>query len=153
MLLSARWHEPAFDLKGELLRIAGVDLTDVPGISAITAHTITMEVGPDVSRFRSASAFASWLGLCPEKQVSGGIVLSTRARKVKNRAAIALRLGPHCLYHAKSYLGDFYRKMKWRLEESAFSDIPRPQSYSLQIRTNHRLLACLVHRSTSSVRR
>jgi hypothetical protein len=105
----------AFDLKGELLRIAGVDLTDVPGISAITAHTIIMEVGPDLSRFRNASAFGSWLGLCPEKQVSGGKVLSTRSRKVKNRAAIALRLGAHCLYDAKNYLGDFYRKMKWRL--------------------------------------
>lgn len=74
-----------------------------------------MEVGPDLSRFRNASAFASWLGLCPEKQVSGGKVLSTRSRKVKNRAAIALRLGAHCLYHAKNYLGEFYRKMKWRL--------------------------------------
>jgi transposase len=31
-------NEPAFDLKAELFRIAGVDLTDVPGISAITAH-------------------------------------------------------------------------------------------------------------------
>ena len=108
-------NEPAFDLKGELFRIAGVDLTDVPGISAITAHTIIMEVGPDISRFRSASAFASWLGLCPEKRVSGGKILSTRSRKVKNRAAIALRLGAHCLYHAKNYLGDFHRKMKWRL--------------------------------------
>jgi transposase len=56
-------NEPAFDLKAELFRIAGVDLTDVPGISTITAHTILMEVGPDVSRFRNASAFASWLGL------------------------------------------------------------------------------------------
>ena len=55
-------NEPAFDLKAELFRIAGVDLTDVPGISSITAHTILMEVGPDVSRFRNASAFASWLG-------------------------------------------------------------------------------------------
>jgi hypothetical protein len=108
-------NEPAFDLKGELFRIAGVDLTDVPGVSAITAHTIIMEVGPDVSRFRSASAFASWLGLCPEKRVSGGKILSTRSRKVKNRAAIALRLGAHCLYHAQNYLGDFHRKMKWRL--------------------------------------
>jgi transposase len=69
-------NEPAFDLKAELFRIAGVDLTDVPGISTITAHTILMEVGPDMSRFRNASAFASWLGLCPEKQVSGGKVLS-----------------------------------------------------------------------------
>lgn len=108
-------NEPSFDLKEELFRIAGVDLTDVPGISTLTAHTILMEVGADVSRFRHASAFASWLGLCPEKQVSGGKVLYTRTRKVKNRAAIALRLGAHCLYHAQNYLGDFYRKMKWRL--------------------------------------
>lgn len=111
--------EPSFDLKEELFRIAGVDLTDVPGISTLTAHTILMEVGTDVSRFRNASAFASWLGLCPEKQVSGGKVLYTRTRKVKNRAAIALRLGAHCLYHAQNYLGDFYRKMKWRLGSPA----------------------------------
>jgi len=108
-------NEPDFDLKEELFRISGVDLTDVPGISTLTAHTILMEVGTDVSRFRNASAFASWLGLCPERQVSGGKVLYTRTRKVKNRAAIALRLGAHCLYHAQNYLGDFYRKMKWRL--------------------------------------
>ena len=51
--------------------------------------------------------------------MSGGKVLYTRTRKVKNRAAIALRLGAHCLYHAQNYLGDFYRKMKWRLGASA----------------------------------
>jgi len=55
-------NEPSFDLKAELFRIAGVDLTDVPGISTLTAHTVLMEVGTDVSRFRNASAFASWLG-------------------------------------------------------------------------------------------
>jgi transposase len=112
---STRGNEPGFDPKAELFRIAGVDLTDIPGISTITAHTILMKVGPDVSRFRNASAFASWLGLCPEKQVSGGRILPTRSRKVKNRAAIALRLGAHCLYRAKNYLGEFHRKMKWRL--------------------------------------
>jgi transposase len=108
-------NEPAFDVKSELHRIAGVDLTYVPGISTLTAHTLLMEIGTDISRFRNASAFASWLGLCPDKQVSGGKVLYTRTRKVKNRAAIALRLGAHCLYHAQNYFGDFYRKMKWRL--------------------------------------
>jgi transposase len=108
-------NEPAFDLKAELFRIAGVDLTDIPGISAITAHTILIEVGPDLSRFRHASAFASWLGLCPDKKVSGGRVLYTGSRRVKNRVAIALRLGAQCLYHAKNYLGEYYRKMKWRL--------------------------------------
>ena len=108
-------NEPAFELRSEMFRIAGVDLTDVPGISALTPYTILMEVGPDVSRFRDASAFASWLGLCPEKQVSGGKVLYSRSRKVKNRAAIALRLDAHCLYRAKNYLGEFHRRMKWRL--------------------------------------
>jgi transposase len=112
---SKKRNEHTFDLKAELIRIAGVDLTDLPGISRLTAHTIPVEVGADVSRFRNGSAFASWLGLCPEKQVSGGKVLYAPTRKVKNRAAIALRLGAYCLYHDQNYLGEFYRKMKWRL--------------------------------------
>ena len=95
--------------------LAGVDLTDAPGIRALTAYTVLMEVGPDVSGFGNASAFASWLGLCPQKPVSGGKVLYSRSRKVKNRAAIALRMGAHCLYRAKDYLGEFHRRMKWRL--------------------------------------
>jgi transposase len=61
-----RYEPKTFDLRGELYRIFGVDLTNVPGISAITAQTILCEIGTDVSRFRNASAFASWLGLCPE---------------------------------------------------------------------------------------
>ncbi|MGA2233980.1 MAG: transposase, partial [Terriglobales bacterium] len=54
------------DQGSELYRIAGVDLTDIPGVSAATAQVILTEIGTDVSRFRNASAFASWLGLCPE---------------------------------------------------------------------------------------
>jgi hypothetical protein len=42
-------NDPAFDLRGELYRIAGVDLTDVPGISAATAQVILAEIGPDGS--------------------------------------------------------------------------------------------------------
>jgi transposase len=71
-------NDPQFDLRSELYRIAGVDLTDIPGVSAATAQVILTEIGTDVSRFRNASAFASWLGLCPEKRVSGGKVLSCK---------------------------------------------------------------------------
>jgi transposase len=98
-----------------LYRIAGVDLTDIPGVSAVTAQVILTEIGPDVSRFRNASAFASWLGLCPEKRVSGGKVLSCKTRKVKNRAAIALRLGANSLCRAKGYFGEFFRRMRAKL--------------------------------------
>jgi transposase len=48
-------------LKAELFRIAGVDLTDVPGISIITAHTILMEVGRTCRGF--AMPLPSHLGL------------------------------------------------------------------------------------------
>ena len=84
-------NEPAFDLKAELFRISGVDLTDVPGISAITAHTILTEVGPDLSRFRSASAFTSWLGLCPDNKVSGG---NSEIRCVKRRSGTGIASDP-----------------------------------------------------------
>ena len=75
--------------------IFGVDLTNVPGFSAITARTILCEIGTDVSRFRNASAFASWLGLCPENKISGGKVLYTKSPRVRSRVATALRMGAH----------------------------------------------------------
>ena len=108
-------NDPSFDLRGELYRIAGVDLTDVPGISAATAQVILTEIGPDLSRFRNASAFASWLGLCPEKRESGGKILSCHTRKIKNRTAIALRIGANSLCRAKGYFGEFFRRMRTRL--------------------------------------
>jgi transposase len=108
-------NDPSFDLRGELYRIVGVDLTNIPGVSVATAQTIISEIGTDVGRFLNASAFASWLGLCPEKAISGGKVLFTRTRKVKNRIAIALRIGAACLHHAENYMGEFYRRMKRKL--------------------------------------
>jgi transposase len=108
-------NDPAFDLRRELYRIAGVDLTDIPGVSTLTAQALLTEIGPDVSRFRNASAFASWLGLCPERRISGGKVLSCKTRKVKSRAALALRLGAHSLCRAKDYFGEFFRRMRAKL--------------------------------------
>jgi transposase len=111
-----RHNEPtSFSLRAELYRLFGVDLTNVPGISAVTAQTILCEVGADFSRFRNASAFASWLGLCPEKQISGGKVLYTHTRPVRNRLSVALRVGAHALHHANNYLGEFFRRMTRKL--------------------------------------
>lgn len=70
--------------------------------------------GRDVSQFRSAAAFASWLGLCPQTDKSGGRVLSARIR-TKNRLNRALRLAAQALHRSESYLGNFYRRMRSRL--------------------------------------
>jgi len=71
-----RRNELRFDLRSELYRIFGVDLTEIPGVNTLTAHTLLAEVGPDLSRFATASAFASWLGLCPDNRIRGGKILS-----------------------------------------------------------------------------
>ena len=78
----SRHQEPtSFDMRSELYRIFGVDLTEVPGISGVTAHTILREIGPDLSPFRNASAFASWLGYARNGK-------SAAARSCSPRAAV-----------------------------------------------------------------
>ena len=108
-------NEPSFDLRGHLYRVFGVDLTAVPGISVLTAHTLLAEIGPDLSRFRSASAFSSWLGLCPDNDISGGKKLSVKTRRVSNRASCALRMAVNGLHKSQTWLGDFFRRMRAKL--------------------------------------
>jgi transposase len=107
--------EPRFDLQSHLYRIFGVDLTLIPGINVLTTQTLLAEIGPDLSHFPCAPAFTSWLGLCPDNRVSGGKVLSAKTRKVKNRAATALRMAAQSLHRSQSYLGHFYRRMRAKL--------------------------------------
>jgi transposase len=110
-----RRNELRFDLRSHLYRIFGVDLTAVPGLNSLTAHALLAEIGPDLSRFPNASAFSSWLGLCPDNRVSGGQILSVKTRSVKNRAAMALRMAAQSLHHSNSFLGMYYRRMRAKL--------------------------------------
>jgi transposase len=105
----------AMTLRAEAYRILGVDLTTIPGISVLHVQTILAELGPDFSKFRNAAAFSSWMGLCPNNDISGGKVLWSRTRKVKNRVALTLRMAAQSLQHSKSSLGEFYRRMRTRL--------------------------------------
>jgi transposase len=102
-------------LRSELKRGFGIDLTTIPGIRVGIAQTLFGEIGPDFTKFRSASAFASWMGLCPDNDISGGKVLWVGTRKVNCRAATALRMAAQSLHHSKSALGDFFRRMRAKL--------------------------------------
>ena len=73
----------------------------IPGINVLTTQTLLAEIGPDFSRFAKGPALTSWLGLCPDNRVSGGKVLSVRTRKVKNRAATALRIAAQSLHRSQ----------------------------------------------------
>jgi transposase len=103
------------DMGSELERVLGVDLTSIPGISTLTAHTLLAEIGPDLSRFPNVAAFASWLALCPANKKSGGKVLSAKTRQSNNRASRALRIAAQTLARSRSHLGNFYRRMRARL--------------------------------------
>jgi len=105
----------ALALREESYRILGVDLTTIPGISVLHVQTILAELGSDLSKFRSASAFSSWMGLCPDNDISGGKVLWSGTRKVKNRIALTLRMAAQSLQQSQSALGDFYRRMRAKL--------------------------------------
>jgi len=106
---------PGFDLRTELYRVLGTDLTQVPAINTGTAYTVFSELGTDLTAFPSAGHFASWLGLCPDNRISSGKVLSVKTRRVKHRVADALRLAAQSLSRHASLLGAYYRRMRAKL--------------------------------------
>jgi transposase len=122
-----------------LYRIFGVDLTEVPGMSILTAHTLLAEVGPDLSRFPNASAFSSWLGLCPDNDITGGKKVAVGTRHVNNRAAWALRMAANALRNSRSGLGDYYRRMRAKLGAPKAITAAAHRSLPIHITTAPRL--------------
>ena len=134
-LIRPYWHNPSpADLPGKkpgshsknappnpalirrhLIRIAGVDLVRVNGISVSLAQTIISEIGTDMSRWPTVKHFCSWLGLAPKNDISGGKVLRSRTIKTKNRAGQAFRLAASSVIRADCAFGAFYRRKKSQL--------------------------------------
>jgi len=109
------WRNQPPQLREDLYRAFGVDLTQIPGINTLTAQMLLTEIGPDFSRFPTVAEFCSWLRLCPNPRITGGKVLSSKTRPSKNRAALALRMAAQGLHRSETFLGDYFRRMKARL--------------------------------------
>jgi transposase len=107
-------RETGFDLRTEVYKIFGVDVTQIPGVETI-ALPLFSELGRDLSRWPTAAHFASWLALCPDNDISGGRVLWRGTRKVKNRAGQLFRLAAHSLHRSLTPMGYFLRRMKAKL--------------------------------------
>ena len=65
-------NTPQFDLRAELFRMTGTDLTQIDGIDVTTTMTILSEAGWDMSKWKTEHHFVSWLRLCPDNRISGG---------------------------------------------------------------------------------
>jgi len=109
---------PDFNMRTEAYKLFGVDLTQVPGLMMLV-FMLFSEVGRDMSRWPTAAHFVSWLGLCPDNDISGGKVLWRGARRTKNRAGTLFRLAAHSLHHDKTPMGDYLRRMKAKLGPAA----------------------------------
>lgn len=98
----------------EIIRITGVDLTLLPAIGVSTALTLISETGLDMSRWKSAKHFTSWLGISANNKVSGGKVLQKGTKRKKKRAAITLRMAVSGLYREANdtAIGAFFRRKR-----------------------------------------
>ncbi|MGH8761215.1 MAG: IS110 family transposase [Burkholderiales bacterium] len=110
-------NAPKFDLRTQLFRMCGVDLTRIDGVDVTTALAVVSEVGTDMAKFPTVKHFTSWLGLCPGTKITGGKVLSGKTKRCVNRAAQALRLAAAALRSSKSALGAYFRRLCSRMDK------------------------------------
>jgi transposase len=108
-------NAPQFDLRSELFRMSGADLTEIDGVDVMTATTILRETGWDMSRWEDESHFVSWLRLCPDNRISGDKIIGKGRLPTNNRASIALRMTASTLRTSQTYLGAQFRRLRTKL--------------------------------------
>lgn len=108
-------NSPNFDVRSELYRMIGVDLTKIDGMSESSVLKVISETGTDMGSWPSEKHFASWLGLSPNNQVTGGKVFKSKTTPTANRAAIAFRMCAFTLTRSKSALGAYLRRQRGKM--------------------------------------
>jgi transposase len=87
-------------------------LDTIPGVGRRTAEILLAEIGPDLSRFPTAAHLASWAGICPGNNESGGKRLSGKTRKGNPWLRTALvEAGQAAGRATRTYLGALYRRL------------------------------------------
>ena len=114
-LQKKKGNRPQFDLRAELFRMTGTDLTQIDGLDVMTATTIVSEAGWDMSKWADEDHFVSWLRLCPDNRISGDKVIGKGRLPTNNRAGIALRMAASTLRMSNTYLGAQFRRFRTKL--------------------------------------
>jgi transposase len=114
-LKKKKGNKPQFDLRGELFRMVGTDLTRIDSIDVMTAMTIISEAGWDMSKWKTEDHFVSWLRLCPDNKVSGDKVIGKGRLPTNNRVSLALKMAASSLRASNTYLGAQFRRLRTKL--------------------------------------
>jgi transposase len=109
-----RQNDLSFKVDGYLNTLTGTDLTAIDGLEEKTILTIISETGTDMSKWKTASHFSSWLGLSPKPKKTGEKQKGHFKDSVAGRAGRAFRNAAASLHHNKGHLGSFYRRLALR---------------------------------------
>ncbi len=90
-------------------------LDDIPGIDRRSCEEIVAEIGTDMSRFATAAHLASWAGLCPGSNESGGKRRTGKTRKGNRWLCSTLVQAARGAARSKgNYLSAQYRRLVGR---------------------------------------
>jgi transposase len=89
-------------------------LDTIPGVGIRLAEIVLSEVGRDMKRFPSAAHLASWAGLCPGHNESGGRRYNGRTRRGSPALRRALVEAAHAAAKTRTYLGAQFRRLAAR---------------------------------------
>jgi transposase len=115
-LQKKKGNKPQFDLRQQLFRMTGTDLTKIDGIDVMTAATILSEAGWDMTKWKDEAHFVSWLRLSPDNRISGDRIIGKGRLPTTNRITVALKLAASSLRTSQSYLGAQFRRFRARLD-------------------------------------
>ncbi|MEI8378362.1 MAG: IS110 family transposase [bacterium] len=104
---------PPTQIAEQVYNLCGIELLNIPGVNTGTILTLLSEVGLDLSKFKTAKHFASWLGLSPNNKITGGKVISSHTDSKKNRIALAFRDAANSLERIKvdNQLKGFFKRL------------------------------------------
>ena len=108
-------NAPGFDLRAELFRMTGTDLSQIDSIDVTTAMTILSETGWDMSKWETEDHFVSWLRLCPDNRISGDKIIGKGRLPTNNRVTLALKMAASTLRLSNTYLGAQFRRLRTKL--------------------------------------
>jgi len=87
-------------------------LAEIPGFDRTTAWSVIAEIGIDMNQFPSADHLASWAGVCPGNNESGGKRLSGKTRKGSRWLRQKLCQSAWCASRCKnSYFTAFFQRI------------------------------------------
>ncbi len=106
-------NHPDINIRRFLMKIHGIDVMEIYGLSHIAGLEILSETGTDLSKWETEKHFVSWLNLCPNNKISGGKLISSQIMSKKpNPASMAFRNAANSVQRGNHWLGDYFRRMK-----------------------------------------